>query len=185
MKKLTVCLLISLALVSCNKGEGDGGIPDPTLAIEFGHFVYSECCAATELFSDQKAIRLQYLDSSIIVAIREDFLTDPEIIGGHAKINDEFTYTFIVETSDGDREIFVSNENVLFAGGSSGDNQRNGIWYSEMVNEFVVPINYADHGEIDNNKVELNPSRNTTITVHYQSQFSGEAAPASIEILNR
>lgn len=182
MRKFLFLLMVSVFVFSCEEDEVDSSL-SPSLAVEFGQFVEQDLVTTVELFSVQDSVYFQNLEQSIVVSIQENFLQNPELIGGNEMRNDEFIYTFVVETSAGDREIFVSNDNISLAGGGSGDSQLDGIWYSEMINDFVVPINYSDEITAGNNFLDLDKEQSVEMTVTYVSQFSDLSINESIKIV--
>lgn len=180
MKRKLLIFSVILSLTwACNDATE---FPDPTLKIQFEHFTFTDCCLTSVPFSDQDSIYLLQLDSTIIVSFVENFLTNPELIGGDSKTPNDFIYTFEIKTSQGDREVFVSNRNVDPFGSVSSDALHNDIWYSKAERDFIIPLAYSATPVLDNAVIELDPDSNVTLSVSYSSQFSDLSVEKEISI---
>ena len=170
MKTAFKILAFSFLLWGC---EEEINLPDPTLEIQFKRFVRTACCVTSTPIDDQESIDFRLLpDSMLIVSIQEDNLTEPEILELNAMGPDAIQYIFEIETDNGDREIFMSGENVSTFGGGLGVNFHKGISLSNLRRNFIIPLNIVELPVQGNSTIELSPGSDVTIHVRFTSEFS-------------
>lgn len=172
MKHLLILILVLFTL-SCDENPEP---PNPSLDILFGTYTQRQNGSISyRHFDNQDSLFFLNLDTVLFITIDERYLPGPELAS-----YDPFDhiYTFVVETSQGDREVFVSEKNVNFFGQGGGSYQIGDQWYSDLSISFPINLSFSQDLIQDNSTIELDRNDDLEISVHYASQLSG------IEILD-